>query len=152
MMCHRSSGEGTRSYHQSHPPAPKLSAARRTTLTPRGDDRRDSRGLTTHLHRARRAEQLLEGAELIGAAGDEYPDPIVAELGIVRDAALPQQHREERDGRHRAQGAEQDGQLEADDHVWRNRADRLAADHQWPVVRHPEGHAETRGTAREAAD
>src|SRR5689334_4438846 len=118
ITCQRSSGEGTRLYQKSHPPHSSVSAASQARL----------RGFMTNLQGPGRVEHLLNGSLLVALDRHEDADQVVAEARVEGDAFLVEQRAEQDQGRHRAERPEQDGQLKGDDHVRRNRGDRLPAD------------------------
>src|SRR5436309_12101462 len=126
ITCQRSSGEGTRLYHTSQAPHSRASAASRAVRRPEPSEgslrkrpKPGLRGFMPDLHRPRGAEQLLDRSDLIGGRRHEYADLIIAVFRIVSDAPLAHEDREQGDGCHRNERAEEDGKLERDDHIWR---------------------------------
>src|SRR5688500_3172057 len=124
MMYQSWSGDGTRLYHPSQPAEPSASAATSRSRPLRGMD---------HLHGAGIPERLLEGARIGGSSGDEDPDAVIAEARVIGDLPAGLEQREEGDGKERRERPDEDGQLEGDDDIGRDRRDRLAADQHRPV-------------------
>src|SRR6267378_5472573 len=100
-----------------------------------------ARGLrTAHLLRPGATEQRFELRCLRQLGRDEDAELVVREAGIVGDRSQPpcREQRVESDTKNRRQRAEQDRHFEHDDDVRRDRANRFAAHHEWPIVRHVE--------------
>src|SRR2546427_5006113 len=116
---------------------------------------RAARGLRTpHLLGAGLPQQRLHLARPLGGAGDEDAELVVREARVVqhRAEAARREHRVERDAEDRREGAEQHRHLEHDDDVGRDRADRLAAHDDRPVIGHVEREPGADGAARCPAD
>src|SRR2546425_2691591 len=109
---------------------------------------------TPHLLGAGLAQQRLHLARPVGGAGDEDAELVVREAGIVqhRAEAARREHRVEGDAEDRREGAEQHGHLEHDDDVRRDRADRLAAHDDRPIIGHVQREPGADGAAGCAAD
>src|SRR3989475_284106 len=109
---------------------------------------------TADLLRPSAAEQGLDltGARRLGR--HENAELVVREARIVGDRAEPPggEQRVERDAENRRERAEQDRHLEHDHDVRRDRADRLAAEHERPIVRHVQRDPGADGAARDPAD
>src|SRR5437773_9127921 len=116
---------------------------------------RTARGLrTADLLRPSAAEQGLDltGARRLGR--HENAELVVREARIVGDRAEPAggEQRVEGDAENRRERAEQDRHLEQDHAVRRDRADRLAAKHERPIVRHVQRDPGADRAARDPAD
>src|SRR5436309_7836820 len=116
---------------------------------------RTARGLrTADLLRPSAAEQGLDltGARRLGR--HENAELVVREAWIVGDRAEPPggEQRVEGDAENRRERAEQDRHLEHDHDVRRDRADRLAAEHERPIVRHVQRDPGADGAARDSPD
>ena len=144
MTCQRSSGDGTRLYQKSHPPASRASAATRQQQPLRPLHGAPPR-LRPSAAAARPVRAWSEPPARTRRSGRRC-------TWIVGDAPLAHEHAQQRHRRDRAQRAEQDGELERDHDIGRDRGDRLAAHQERPVERHPDRHAEPGGAAGEAAD
>src|SRR2546426_6440557 len=107
-----------------------------------------------HLLGAGLPQQRLHLARPVGGAGDEDAELVVREAGIVQDRAeaTGREHRVEGDAEDRREGAEQHRHLEHDDDVGWDRADRLAAHHDRPVIGHVQREPRADGAARCTAD
>src|SRR6266550_738521 len=109
---------------------------------------------TADLLRPSAAEQGLDltGARRLGR--HENAELVVREAWIVGDRAEPPggEQRVEGDAENRRERAEQDRHLEHDHDVRRDRPDRLAAEHERPIVRHVQRDPGADGAARDPAD
>src|SRR6058998_3692853 len=109
---------------------------------------------TADLLRPSAAEQGLDltGTRRLGR--HENAELVVREAWIVGDRAEPPggEQRVEGDAENRRERAEQDRHLEHDHDVRRDRADRLAAEHERPIVRHVQRDPGADGAARGPAD
>src|SRR6058998_1997600 len=109
---------------------------------------------TADLLRPSAAEQGLDltGTRRLGR--HENAELVVREAWIVGDRAEPPggEQRVEGDAENRRERAEQDRHLEHDHDVGRDRADRLAAEHERPIVRHVQREPGPDGAARNPAD
>src|SRR2546425_6890860 len=87
---------------------------------------------TAHLLRTRAAQQGLHLARPSRLSGDEDPKLVVGEARVVGDRpeAPCGEQRIEQDAENGRERAEQDRHLEHDHDIRRDRADRLAAEHQ----------------------
>src|SRR6266480_8069132 len=109
---------------------------------------------TADLLRPSAAEQGLDltGAGRLGR--HENAELVVREAWIVGDRAEPPggEQRVEGDAENRRERAEQDRHLEHDHDVRRDRPDRLAAEHERPIVRHVQRDPGADSAARDPAD
>src|SRR3989442_7414573 len=109
---------------------------------------------TADLLRSSAAQQGLDltGARRLGR--HENAELVVREAWIVGDRAEPPggEQRVEGDAENRRERAEQDRHLEHDTDVRRDRPDRLAAEHERPIVRHVQRAPGADGAARDPAD
>src|SRR6266850_1786234 len=114
-----------------------------------------ARGLgTAHLLRPRAAEQRFDLSRPRRLGRHEDAELVVREAGVVRDRSQPPGREQgvEHDAENRGERAEQDRHLEHDHDVRRDRADRLAADHERPIVRHVQREPGADGATRDSAD
>src|SRR6185503_1735147 len=109
---------------------------------------------TAHLVRTGAAQQRFDAGSLVRSRRDEDAELVVGEPRIVlnRPEAARREQRVEQNPEDRGQRSEQDRHLEHDDDVRRNREDRLAADHERPVARHPQRQPRADAAAGDAAD
>src|SRR6266566_4684696 len=109
---------------------------------------------TPHLLRSRAAQQGFDLPCPRRLGRDEDPELVVREPRIVGDGPETPggEQRVESDAKDRRERAEQDRHLEHDHHVRWDRPDRLAADHDRPVVRHVQRDPGTDRAARDPAD
>src|SRR5256886_7901890 len=109
---------------------------------------------TADLLRPSAAEQGLDltGARRLGR--HENAELVVREAWIVGDRAEPPggEQRVEGDAENRRERAEEDRNRESNREVRRDRPDRLAAEHERPIVRHVRGTQAAGGAARDPAD
>jgi len=108
---------------------------------------------TSHLHRAILAQRLFHRLRLIGATLDEHAEVALAEARIVPDRRRQVgQARRDEHPRDCGEGADQHHELEPDDRVWDPRRNRLAAEHERPVIGGPDGDPVAERRAEESAD
>src|SRR5215831_11310029 len=91
------------------------------------------------LLRAVAAQEGVDLGDVAVAAAHHHPELLGGEaraVGLVAREPGQAADDEEAEGRHQA--AEEDRQLEADDRVGRDRGEGFAAEHDRPVVRHPD--------------
>src|SRR5262245_17189995 len=97
-----------------------------------------------HLFRVVRAQQRVDLRDVALAGADDEAELLrrearVVGLVVLAEAAV-RQPADDQQAEQRRERAEQDGELEADHGVGRDRGERLAADHHRPVERHPDRH------------
>src|SRR5204863_7078199 len=100
------------------------------------------------------AQHPFSRARFVGSGRDKDPGAIIREPRIVQDRprAASRVQRVQQDAENGGQRAEENRHFEHDDDVRRDRADRLAADHNGPVLRHPQRQPRADTASRDAAD